>query len=132
MRYVCCTHSTKYRSSCLEVFCKKGLRYSENFTANYLYQSLSFFFLFFKNLYQMFFCEFCEISNKNFFYRTLLVAAFNVLISFCFPGIIRKFFQRASPPISHQSFPLNPLGDLQHPQTPSSIQVLYMLFQAFI
>ena len=91
-----------------------------------------FFFLFFKNLYQMFFCEFCEISNKNFFYRTLLVAAFNVLISFCFPGIIKKIFLRASPPISHQSFPLNPLGDLQYPQTPSSIQVLYMLFQAFI
>ena len=54
------------------------------------------------------------------------------MISFYFPGIIRNFFLRASPPISHQSFPLNPLGDLQHPQTPSSIQVLYMLFQAFI
>ena len=88
------------------------------------YTRVSFFFFLFKNLYQMFFCEFCEISNKTFFYRTLLVAAFNVLISFYFPGIIRKIFLRASPPISHQSFPLNPLGDLQHPQTPSCIQVL--------
>ena len=57
--------SDKFRSSRPGVFCKKGvLRNFAKFTAKHLCQSLL----------QVFSCEFCEISETNFFYRTPLVA----------------------------------------------------------
>ena len=53
---------TKYKSSRLEVFCKKGvLRNFAKFTGKHLCQVLS--------------CEFCEIAENIFSYRTPLVAA---------------------------------------------------------
>ena len=51
-----------------------------------------------------------------------------VPISFYFVGISRKFF----PPIVHQGFALEPLGNSKFPQFPSCIQERYAVFQAFI
>ena len=62
-----------------EVCCEKGvLRNFAKFTGKHLCQSLSGVacnFIKKETLAQMFFCEFCEISKNNFFYRALLVAA---------------------------------------------------------
>ena len=70
----------RYRSSRPEVFCKKGvLRNFAKFSGKHLRQSL-----FFDKvaglikkeaLAQVFSCEFCEISENNFSYRTLPVSA---------------------------------------------------------
>ena len=67
----------KTRTSCLEVFCKKGVyRNFTKFTGKHLCQSLFFNkelqtsainFVKKETLPQMFSCEFCEISNKSFF-----------------------------------------------------------------
>ena len=74
-----------FRSSRLEVFCRKGvLRNFAKFIGKHLCQS--FFFdkvaglrsatLLKKRLWHRFFsCDFCEISKNTFFYRTPLVAA---------------------------------------------------------
>ena len=75
-----------------------------------------FFFLFFKNLYQMFFCEFCEISNKNFFYRTLLVAAFNAFL--LFSRHYQKFFSEGFAPNLPPEFSPEPTGGLTAPSDP--------------
>ena len=76
--------SVCYRSSCPEVFCKKVvLRNFAKFTENICVR-VSFLLklqarpatLFKKKtLAQVFSCEFCEISNNTFFYRTPLVTA---------------------------------------------------------
>ena len=72
----------RYRSSRPEVFCRKGvLRNFAKFTGKHLYQNLYYnkavglraATLF--TLAQVFFCEFCEISKKTLFHRTLLVAS---------------------------------------------------------
>ena len=71
-------------SSRPEVFCKKSVfRNFAKFRGKHLYRNLFFnkaaglacnFIK--KSLAQVFSCEFCEISKNTFFYRTLLVAAF--------------------------------------------------------
>ena len=72
------------RSSCTEVFCKKGVFGNfAKFTGKHLYQSLSFnkvaglmpANLSQKRLAQVFFCEFYEIFIDTFSYRTPQVAA---------------------------------------------------------
>ena len=47
-----------------------------------------------ETLAQVFYCEFCEISKNDFFYRTPLVAASDVLMSFyiLFAAIALKLF----------------------------------------
>ena len=72
------------------VLCKKVLGNFTEFTEKHLYQSLFFNkvaglgqqlwlearnFIEKETLVQMFFCEFCEISQNTFLYRTPLVAA---------------------------------------------------------
>ena len=58
-----------YRSSRPEVFCKKGvLGNFTKFTGKHLCQR--FFFKKKESLAQVFSCEFCEISNNTFSYRT--------------------------------------------------------------
>ena len=71
------------RSSCPEVFCKKGvLRNFANFTGKHLYQSLflnkvaACNFIKKQGLAQVFFCELCKISENTFSYETPPVAAF--------------------------------------------------------
>ena len=77
------------RSSCPEVFCKKGiLRNSAKFTGKHLCQSPSFnnvtgSGLQKKAVTQVFSCEFCKISKNTFFYKIRPVAVFSVL-SFIF------------------------------------------------
>ena len=78
-------NAIKHRSTRPEVFCKKGVlkNFTQKFTGKYLCQSL--FFNSYrpqtcnliekKTLAQVFSCEFCEISMKNIFHRTPLVAA---------------------------------------------------------
>ena len=62
------------RSSCSEVFCKKGvLRNFEKSTVKQLCQSL--FFNKKETLAQLFSCEFCEISRNTFSHRTPPVTA---------------------------------------------------------
>ena len=79
-----CKDPSDYRSSRPEVFCKKSvLRNFTKFTGKHQCQSL--FFnkvaglrpapLLKETLALVFFCQFCEISKKTFFYRTPLVAA---------------------------------------------------------
>ena len=79
------------RSSCPEMFCKKGvLRNFTKFTGKHLCQSFSFNkaagpeacnFIKKETLAQVLSCEFCEISKKEniFFHRTPLVAVFCTL-----------------------------------------------------
>ena len=83
--------SLTFRMSRPEMFCKKGVfRNFTKFTEKHLYQSLFFNkvtglgqqlwlearnFIEKETLVQMFFCEFCEISQNTFLYRTPLVAA---------------------------------------------------------
>ena len=79
-----------YRSSRLEVFCRKGvLRNFAKFTEKHLCQSLFFnkvvglrpdTLLKKETLAQVFSCEFCEISKNTFFYRTPPVDASVVMI----------------------------------------------------
>ena len=86
---------TFQRSSCPEVFCKKGvLRNVIKFTRKHLCQSLFFdkvaglrhaTLIIKETLAQVLSSEFYEISKNTFFYRTLLVAAFafwNILTLF--------------------------------------------------
>ena len=62
-----------YRSSCPEMFCRKGvLRNFTKFTGKHLRQSL---FFNKETLAHVFSCEFCEISKNTFFDRTPPVAA---------------------------------------------------------
>ena len=62
------------RSSCSEVFCKKGvLRNFEKFTGKQLCQSL--FFNKKETLTQLLSCEFCKTSRNTFSYRTPPVTA---------------------------------------------------------
>ena len=65
------------RSSCPEVFCKKGFRRNfAKFTRKHLCQGLFFNKVAGKEtLAQVFSCEFCKISRNNFSYRTPPVAA---------------------------------------------------------
>ena len=57
-----------FRSSCLEVFCEKGvLRNFAKFTEKHLCQT--------ETLALVLSCEFCEISKNTFSYRTPTVAA---------------------------------------------------------
>ena len=66
-------HRRIFRSSHREVFCKKGaLRNSAKFTWKHLCQSL---FFNKKTLVQGFSCEFSQISNNTFSYKTAPVAA---------------------------------------------------------
>ena len=59
-----------YRSSRLEVFCKKGvLRSFKKFTGKHL-SLIKFFCIKKKTLTLVFSCKFCEISKDIFFYRT--------------------------------------------------------------
>ena len=77
-----------FRSSRLEVFCKKGvLGNFVKFTGKHLYQSL-----FFNKeaLAQVFSSEFCEISKNTVFYRTPLVAASNNF-PYYFSKVLRAF-----------------------------------------
>ena len=77
-----CEIINRFRSSLPETFSKKGvLKTFTNFTGKHLCQSL------FLNkvaglmpeiLAQMFFCEFCEIFENMFFYRTPPVATSGV------------------------------------------------------
>ena len=70
------------RSSCPEVFCKKGvLKHFAKFTGKHMCQSLFFnkvAVLKKETLAQLFSCEFCKIFRNTFFYRTPLVAAFDL------------------------------------------------------
>ena len=77
-------HLRRFRSSRLNVFCKKGvLRNFAKFTGKHLCQSL-----FFnkvaglRTLAQVLSCEFCEISNNIYSYRTPPVAASEGLYAF--------------------------------------------------
>ena len=81
------TVSHHYRSSCPEVFCKKGvLRNLAKLTGKHLYRDsflikrLFFNFIKKESLAQVLFCEFCEISKNSFFYGTPQVAAFKMIV----------------------------------------------------
>ena len=58
--------SVPYRSSCPEVFCKKGVLRKYNVSSNFIKK---------ETLAHVFSCGFCEISKKTFFYWTPPVAA---------------------------------------------------------
>ena len=82
------------RSSCPEVFSKKGvLRYFAKFTGKHLCESFFFNkvaglrpakFIEKEILAQVFSCKFCEISKNTFFHRTSLVAASKLLCWYFF------------------------------------------------
>ena len=78
-----------FRSTRPEVFCKKGvLRNFAKFAGKHLYQrlfsnkvaSLACKFVKKEPLAQVFSCQFCEISQNNFFYRTPHVAASKIIV----------------------------------------------------
>ena len=90
------THSLGYRSSRLEVFCKKGiLRNFAKFSGKHLRQSFflhpeAYNFIKKETLAHVFSCEFCEISKNIFFYRTPPVAAYKVRKNFAYETYSEK------------------------------------------
>ena len=106
-----CAGVVFYRSSCLEIFCRKGfLRNVAKFTGKHLCQSLFFTkvaglrlrpaTLVNKRLAQVFSSEFWKIFKNIFFYRTSTVAAFlfnkvaglKRLYRKCFLRFLRNFY----------------------------------------
>ena len=90
------THSLGYRSSRLEVFCKKGvLRNFAKFSGKHLRQSFflqpeAYNFIKKETLAHVFSCEFCDISKNIFFYRTPPVAAYKVRKNFAYETYSEK------------------------------------------
>ena len=86
-----------FRSSCPEVFFKKGVfKNFAKFTGKHL--CLSFFFNKIDTLAQVFSCEFCRFFKQTSFYRTLMVLLLMIMMALIILiTIIWKYTQRQKP-----------------------------------
>ena len=87
------------------MFCKKGLRNFENFTANYLYQSLSFFSFCLRICIKCFSVNFAKFLIKPFFTEHFWWLLSMSWFPFIFQALSEKFFWGLHPQSPARVFP---------------------------